>query len=227
MKYSLFIISILLFVSCNNNSRKCIEEKAKADSIYHTSIYPAEIIKKHLEKKYDNAVWLLYASNFLANKISCNPPNKIFQDTSILTFYPRVEYLDDTPGDSIEIWFAFTDSSNSIWCYTIQRINYNIYGFSRGSDSVLYRKMSGYTMNNDTNGNLWNKSDSLKKMVVIEQVLNKYKIPYNLDTIPAFNRKNGDYPIDEQNKLFIQYLKTRKKQISPPLMRLCKQRKIF
>jgi hypothetical protein len=44
---------------------------------------------------------------------------------------------------------------------------------------------------------------------------------------PAFDRKNGIYPIDEQDSLFRIYVKAHKDQLAPTLFRLCKQKGIF
>ncbi len=208
-----------------------VADKAKADSLLHVLNYPPQITRRHFEKKYDNAVWLYYASNFHSNKVSCycrGNPGKIYLDTTIISFYPKLMRVDDNNGDTIEIWLALGNLSDTLTCLSMQEEAYSLFGFLRESDSIIYRCSGDVGLWKNFHGDLWNKSDSLEKLKAIEEGMKERKLKFKYDrNLPIFSRSDGNYPIDEQNELFIQYLKAHKKQISPPLMRLCKERKIF
>ena len=138
MKYFLFISLILLFAACNNSSLKESRDKAKADSLLHASVYPQEIIKKHYEKKYNNAVWLLYASNFHTIGVIAHRNNTtgnkdtIYKDSSIISFYPHLfKMLDDGRDDTIEFLMWFADSTGKSIFESMQKDQFWNFGFLR------------------------------------------------------------------------------------------------
>lgn len=232
MKYPVFILPILLFVSAGNISAQHSANKSKADSVLQESICPSLIKQMHYEKKYDNAVWLAYISNFHSNKVKCEfdiDHSKTYKDTSIISFYPQLIALGGPyNGDTIEFIMMFSKPDGECNCYPKQAVRYETFGFRKECDSVIYRCFGSHVASKDEHGKMWNKSDSLEKLNWVKR---HGKIPsqngMGSQEIYPFDRAAGDYPLDEETKLFIQYLKAHKKQISLPLMRLCKERKIF
>ncbi len=223
----------MIFTSQKHVSAQKHADKAKLDSVLQESICPSIIKELHYEKKYDNAVWLAYISNFHSNRVKCEHNNyyyKIYKDTSIISFYPQIGVIvgSASQSDTIEFIMTFSKPDGSCSCYPIQETRYETFGFLKESDSVIYRCYGSHAASKDERGKMWNKKDSLEKLNWVKK---HGKIPHQngigSQEIYPFDRTGGDYPLDEETALFIQYLKAHKNQISPPLMRLCKERKIF
>lgn len=222
MKNNFYFLLAVLFVSCNNFSNKGnIKDNRDDTTVQQLNNYPPEVVKRHYEKKYDNAVWLFYASNFHANNIICLCKHQeiTYIGTSIILFYPFLNSLEEW-GDTVEFSFVLHTKSDTCTCYPCQQYAYLTFGFLKKSDNVLYRGTQNWKPSPDAHGNLWNKDDSI-------EILSLFPRKGKDKNMPIFNRNYGQYPIDEQAELFIQYLKSHKNQIAPPLLRLCRERKIF
>src|ERR1700722_955524 len=138
--FSAYILLGLLFIcSCNNHYNSNLSNTTNADSITKSKIYPATVIKGHLEKKYDNAVWLAYASNFPFKAMcDCGKPYYSF-DTTLISLEPYLSRIETIgKGDTVALIIFFKpQKSDSCFCHTIVRYGYCSFYFVQQSDSVL------------------------------------------------------------------------------------------
>jgi len=223
LMYSL--LGITTVVSCNYSNINNLSHN-NTDSINLRRKYPLEIIQKHWEKKYDNAVWLFYASNY-HSKVSCECKDKwqpnTNNDTAVisleptLTTYPRIREF----GDTVELVLFFTPINDTCRCLSSQEYRFCCFGFSRNSDTVAYRELCD-EFQFSKSVMMFNKKETMKTLM---NYAKKHKVSVN--DIYQSNLRQGFYPIDVQDSMFRVYVKAHKNQLAPTLLRLCKERKVF
>lgn len=206
----LCVITLCVVYSCNN----AVKQKNATHNESKT-IYPQQIVKEHLEKQYDNAVWLLYASNYHQGAHCYSRHGQ--KDTLITSLEPDLYRIIEY-GDTTELIIFFAITKDSCACHPRQSTLFYSFGFFRQSDSIIYRKISGEALTKAVHGNMWNKIDSMKmskSLTSSKQVLN------------FFGRADGYYPIDEQDSLFRIYVREHRGELSSTLYRLCKEKGVF
>jgi hypothetical protein len=180
VKFSgLFLYMISGFYACKNTSTKSADKIISADSIPNANKYPAEIIQKHLEKKYDNAAWLYYILNYTKG-ISClyfkNGKRNHTEDTMKLASFDlngvpiKAEGVTTkTEDDTIEILFFLRHALDTCNCTYKKSILIDCYGFSKGSDIPTYAYPYGFKTKHEYFNPIKDKiktSDSLFRLYV-------------------------------------------------------------
>jgi hypothetical protein len=136
------VIAICFLFSCNSNgpSRNQDNKVQTSDSL---NDYPKIIIKNGLQKGYDNAVWLLYASNY-HGKIYCISRIKKakVEDSLLIRYEPLFRGIQENK-DSIEIGFLFKKiiDGDTCVCYPKQYYMFADFVFIKGKDSIIYRRL--------------------------------------------------------------------------------------
>jgi len=194
----IFLYMIFTFSACKDNtSTKNADKIISTDSITNANKYPAEIIQKHLEKKYDNAAWLYYILNYTKD-ISCvyfkNGKRSHAEDSMKLASFDlnavsiKAEGVTiKTEDDTIEILFFLRHALDTCDCIYNKNIITDCYGFSKESDIPIY----GY--------------------------------PYGFKTKHEYFNPIKD-KIETRDSLFRLYVKLHREELSPTLLRLCKEK---
>jgi hypothetical protein len=228
------LIILAIFTSCNNR-KVDVNFNFKYTANNTDSLigqYPLKVVQSHLERKYDNAVWLLYASNYHSDSIRCSCSNKdtILKNTNVVSLEPNLRGI-TIIGDTIELHLHFTPQKEKCSCRSLQRDDFFEFGFLRESDSVIYRVIDGCMIPDATqHGNMYVRNN-INDIPLPKPIRGFYVAPDGSKRTrkEVFDnlQTSGFYPIDEQDSLFRVYVKVHRSQLAPTLLRLCKQRGVF
>lgn len=195
MKYLFYTIILVFICSCNkiyNCEKDC----------------PEEIIEKRYCELFDEAKWCFYASNsFDSFEYKDTLTGKLIDLKDVLSI--DLQYRLKEYNDTVEFNIWPTRKYN---CFIFKQSNsFCLFGFDKKTKKLIYREKGNTSgISKKTNGNIFYFGDKIYLMVDSAFKNSKFHAPDM--------REYGLYPIDEQNQILIDKIKSGRKDINQWLL---------